>query len=90
MPFCSILVACHVALVAIAIPAMGQSDWPTKPLRIIVPFAAGSFTDILARTIALELTEQLNQQTLVEQARKVEHEIRVWKDMIAGAGVKLE
>jgi tripartite-type tricarboxylate transporter receptor subunit TctC len=46
--------------------ALAQPAWPAKPVRIIVPFAAGSFTDIAARAIGAELTGQTGQQVLVE------------------------
>jgi len=43
-----------------------QSNWPTKPVKIIVPFGPGSFTDLAARALAAELTQQLSQQFIVE------------------------
>lgn len=43
-----------------------QPDWPTKPLRIIVPVPPGSFTDIAARALAGEMSLQLGQQVIVE------------------------
>ena len=50
----------------IARPALAQSGWPDRAIRIVVPFAAGSFTDIAARLLATELTEQLGQPVVVE------------------------
>jgi tripartite-type tricarboxylate transporter receptor subunit TctC len=38
--------------------------WPTKPVRIIIPFPAGGTTDILARVAAQKLTESLGQQVV--------------------------
>jgi tripartite-type tricarboxylate transporter receptor subunit TctC len=46
--------------------ALAQPAWPARPLRIVVPFAPGSFTDVSARTLAIELTGQLGQQVVVE------------------------
>lgn len=40
--------------------------WPARNLRIVVPYAAGSFTDAAARGIAYELTAQLGQRVIVE------------------------
>lgn len=59
------LVAAALALAAFAIPAFAQS-WPTKPVKIIVPFAAGSSTDILARLIADHLGKTQGQPFVVE------------------------
>ncbi len=46
--------------------AVAQPAWPGKLVRIVVPFAPGSFTDLAARSIANELTSQLGQQVIVE------------------------
>jgi tripartite-type tricarboxylate transporter receptor subunit TctC len=46
--------------------AQSQLNWPIKPIRIIVPFTPGAFTDSSARLLARELAEQLGQQVVVE------------------------
>src|SRR6516162_9604535 len=53
-----------VSLLLIA-PAGAQS-YPDKPVRIIVPYAAGGITDILARALAQQLTDRWGQQVIVE------------------------
>jgi tripartite-type tricarboxylate transporter receptor subunit TctC len=58
------LLAAATALGA-ALPAAGQ-DWPAKPIRIVVPFAAGGVTDNSARSIAEKLGARLGQQVVVE------------------------
>jgi tripartite-type tricarboxylate transporter receptor subunit TctC len=46
--------------------AWAQAAWPAKPVRIVVPFAAGGTTDILARAIAPELSRAFGQQFIVD------------------------
>lgn len=52
-------------LAALAAPAWAQA-WPTQPVRIVVPFAAGGSTDTLARQLAEKLRLSLGQSVVVE------------------------
>jgi tripartite-type tricarboxylate transporter receptor subunit TctC len=47
-------------------PAFAQAEWPARPIRLIVPFTAGSSSDIVARIVAQKLGERLKQQVFVE------------------------
>ncbi|SNS11688.1 Tripartite-type tricarboxylate transporter, receptor component TctC [Noviherbaspirillum humi] len=50
------------------LPALvhAQDTWPSKPIRIIVPFTAGSGTDIIARSVGEKLSQSLGQPVIVE------------------------
>jgi tripartite-type tricarboxylate transporter receptor subunit TctC len=50
----------------IARPAIAQSGWPNRPVRILIPFTPGGGADTIARLVAQKLTEVLGQQFLVE------------------------
>ena len=52
-------------LACTALPALAQT-YPTKPVRFIVPFAAGGGSDLVARTVAQKLTEALGQTVVVD------------------------
>jgi len=54
------------ALAASAIPAGAQEAWPSKPVRIVVPFNAGGAIDALVRVIAEPVSAKLGQQMLVD------------------------
>jgi tripartite-type tricarboxylate transporter receptor subunit TctC len=55
-----------VALFAVCISAAFAQAWPTKPVRVIVPFAPGGSADTLGRLVAQKLTEQLRENFVVE------------------------
>src|SRR5262249_32011849 len=48
-------------------PAVAQS-WPSRPLTMVVPFAAGGGTDVLGRIVGRRLSEVLGQQVIIENA----------------------
>jgi tripartite-type tricarboxylate transporter receptor subunit TctC len=49
-----------------AIAEAGEDGWPQRPLRLVVPFPAGSSTDIIARIVAQKLSHRLGQQIVIE------------------------
>lgn len=57
---------CTAALLAMWTAGALAQGFPSKPLRIVVPFPAGGPTDIVARLIAVKLTEVMGQQAVVE------------------------
>jgi tripartite-type tricarboxylate transporter receptor subunit TctC len=57
-----------VALAGFAIAALAQAqgNWPAKPIALVVPFAAGGPTDVVARTLSASMTKTLGQTVVVE------------------------
>ncbi len=55
-----------LALFAFASPAFAQSDYPAKPIRMLIPSGAGGGIDILARIFSQRLSEQMGKQIVVE------------------------
>jgi tripartite-type tricarboxylate transporter receptor subunit TctC len=61
----------HFAALALALLALGAApalalDYPTRAVRVIVPYPAGGTTDIMARLVANYISEKLGQTFVVE------------------------
>jgi tripartite-type tricarboxylate transporter receptor subunit TctC len=67
MPLRSFVVALAILLAAAHAnePASAQ-DWPSRPLTLVVPWAAGGGTDVMGRIMARRMSEVLGQQVIVE------------------------
>ncbi|MET3517699.1 tripartite-type tricarboxylate transporter receptor subunit TctC [Pseudacidovorax sp. 1753] len=48
------------------VPALAEAAYPSKPIRVIVPFAAGSTTDIIARAITDKMSQSMGQQLVID------------------------
>jgi tripartite-type tricarboxylate transporter receptor subunit TctC len=55
-----------LAATVLAGSALAQNAWPSKPIRMIVPFTAGSVTDIVARTVGDAMSRSLGQPIVIE------------------------
>lgn len=62
-----LIVSCLAGISLMAAPSSSVAqDYPTKPVRIVVPFSAGGGTDLVGRIMADELSKRLNQRFFVE------------------------
>ena len=59
-------IACAALVAAAPLVATAQTTWPTKPVRIVIPFGAGGGTDVAARMLAQDLTTRWGQQVIVD------------------------
>jgi tripartite-type tricarboxylate transporter receptor subunit TctC len=55
-----------LSVACIAVPCMAAAAWPEKPVRLLVPWAPGGSTDVVARISSPELTKRLKQTVLVD------------------------
>src|ERR1700738_2825426 len=62
----------------VAAPALGQS-YPNKPINLIVPFAAGGPTDLMARIVGERMARELGQQFIIDNTTGAAGSIAVGK-----------
>ena len=55
-----------LALAQLTVPAAAQDSFPSRPIKLVVPLAAGGGIDLTARTVAQRLSETIGQQVIVE------------------------
>ncbi|MGJ7521155.1 tripartite tricarboxylate transporter substrate binding protein [Variovorax sp. LT1P1] len=54
------------AAASLALPSLAQPAWPSRPIRIVVPYTPGGFTDQMARLVQLGLQQRLGQPVLID------------------------
>ena len=62
----SMLMAAAGLMLALAGPAFAQSDYPNRPVRLIIPFPPGGSNDVVGRMIGDQLSKQLGKQVVVD------------------------
>jgi len=65
-PFASITLAATLVFAALSPSGAHAQGYPSKPIRLIVPYAPGGATDIISRAVAIELTKTLGQAVNVD------------------------
>jgi tripartite-type tricarboxylate transporter receptor subunit TctC len=64
---------------SVAAPALAQASYPSKPINLIVPFAAGGPTDLMARIVGERMAKELGQQFIIDNTTGAAGSIAVGK-----------
>jgi tripartite-type tricarboxylate transporter receptor subunit TctC len=62
----STLLAVAGALIALTGPVAAQSDYPNRPVRLIIPFPPGGSNDVVGRMIGTQLSDKLGRQVIID------------------------
>jgi len=62
----AVIQAGTAGLAGAVLPALAQSAWPIRPIRIVVPYTAGGFTDQMARLVQVGLQNRLGQPVVID------------------------
>ena len=62
----SVALAAALLAASAAVAQASDTEWPQRPIRLIVPFPAGASTDIIGRILAQKMSQQLGQQIVIE------------------------
>jgi tripartite-type tricarboxylate transporter receptor subunit TctC len=62
----AVLMAAAGLVLALASPAFAQSDYPNRPIRLIIPFPPGGSNDVVGRMIGDQLSKQLGKQVVID------------------------
>jgi tripartite-type tricarboxylate transporter receptor subunit TctC len=62
----SLLLTAAGVLLALTAPLAAQSDYPNRPIRLIIPFPPGGSNDVVGRMVATHLGEKLGKQIVVD------------------------
>src|SRR4051812_3920522 len=56
----------RIAVLTLTVGCAHAQQWPTKPIRLMVPFAPGGANDVVARIVAVRLSESLGEPVVVD------------------------